>query len=258
VAVIVQAPPASAVLMVAPAAWSETNGEGYGCAPPAPISTCAPSLDPAVDAGPDALSLVASAAANRFVAGTRLNIVPVDLTAISLRSPAPAGCRPIRAAYDSLSSSVSCQVDADCRGVAAMPAPKETVTCTAYVNTGAAPMLADLVAQWDVSCLEIGGLCSMIQPAVCRGGSCAAACPGVQVRQCPDACPSYPPGIGVPGASCSPSSYNCLNSSGNICSCVDKAIVCNAPVPIGGGCSLGCFIPAPTDTAATVDGGNPD
>jgi hypothetical protein len=260
VAAIVQAPPASAVLMVAPAAWSETNGEGLGCSPPAPVSTCAPSLDPAVDPGADALSLVSSAAANQFVAGTRLDIAPVDLAAINLRAPAPAGCRPIRAAYDALLSSVTCQIDADCRGVAAMPAPDETVTCTAYVNTGAAPMLAELVAQWDAACLEIGGSCSMIQPAVCRGGSCAAACPGIQVWQCPAACPSYPPGTNVPGASCPPSSYHCSNSSGNICSCVDNLIVCNAPVPISG-CSLGCFVPAPltdagSDTAPNVDGGS--
>ena len=264
VAAIVQAPPAPAVLMVAPAAWFESNGEGLGCAPPAPASTCAPSVDPAVDPGADALSLISSAAANRFVAGAKLDIAPVDLAAINLRSPAADGCRSIRAAYDALVSSASCQIDADCRGVAAMPAPKETVTCTAYVNTGAAPMVADLVAQWDASCLEIGGVCSMVQPAVCRSGSCSAACPGVQVWQCPVACPSYPPGIGVPGASCSPSSYSCSNSSGDICGCVDQTIVCHAPVPIGAGCPLGCFVPAPvatsadagSDTAAGSDGGS--
>ena len=256
VAAIVEAPPAAPVLMVAPGRWDESDeGDFIACSrPPSPVSECRPRLDPKRDAGPDALTLKDVDGERRFVAGEKVLIVPVDLAEIAARTPDPNGCRAIRSAYRSALSSPSCGVDADCVGRAGLQIPGEPSACAIYVASTTSGEIDDLGGRWDRTCVTGYASCgSYPQPAVCRDGNCAAACPDVALPSCPSYCSGDRATV---GNRC-PYAFQCQRGDGKLCACVDDVITCDYPSPPGPDCPLSCvdYPGGGTLKRSTVDGG---
>lgn len=270
VAAIFEVPGLDPVLMVTRERWTGFSESG-GCSssPPAPL--CQPTLNPASDPGPDALSIREVNGARRFVAGASVQIAPVDPAAIAARVPAAGGCRGLRDSYHDLLAKAACTTNADCTGQQGLHLPGDPGACGIHVGTGQAADLADLDRRWRESCLTEYPSCDRYpQPAVCRNGTCAAACPGVEVPPCPAPCGDRSVGGGRP--SCLGIPIQCKQSDGRICSCEDGADTCHAAEPAAPGCMLSCvdypgggFLGAPptdggvaTDGAANADGATGD
>jgi hypothetical protein len=215
-------------------------------------------LDPKRDPGPDAVTLREVGGERRFVAGAKLQIVPIDLAAVAARTPDPDGCRSLREQYRSLVTPSTCVSNADCVGRAGLMIPSEPSVCGIYVTQTVSSSVDELEDQWMSSCLIEYPTCdSYPQPAVCRNGTCAPACPGVDVPRCPGPCATPER---VPAASACDRGYTCVAPSGKHCSCVDGGDSCVDPPPAGPGCALSCVdypgggtLPAPS---APPDGGS--
>ena len=242
VAAILEAPSAAPVLMVAPGLWSESESGGFfQCSsPPAPVSLCQPTLDPRRDPGPDAVTLKDVGGERRFVAGAKVEIFPIDLAAVAARTPDPAGCRSLREQYRSLVTSSTCTSNADCVGRAGLMIPSEPSVCGIYVPQAMSSSVDELEDQWMSSCLIEHPRCDGYpQPAVCRNGTCAPACPDVIVPSCPGRCATSER---IPTSGACYGAYACVAPDGKHCSCVDGGDACVDPPPAGPGCPLSCLV----------------
>lgn len=250
-AAILESPPAAPVLMVAPAHWVEYDGGGFfSCQnPPSPVSRCAASLDPSKDPGPDALTLKEVDGALAFRAGSKIELGPVDPSAIAARAASPTGCRSLRADYRALIAPSTCVTNADCVGLQGIDIPGDPLACQIETNAGSAASLAKVESDWRAACVTGPQYCSTAHPAVCVAGTCAAACADVELPSCPPACLAWE---GEVGNSCNPGG-NCFSIDGEICGCVDGGISCAAPYWPSADCPLFCLSGA--GGGSLVDGG---
>lgn len=252
VAAILESPPAAPVLMVAPASWGEPDGGGFfSCQnPPPPVSLCRPSLNPDGNPGPDAVSLKEVNGTLTFVAGTSVRLGPVDPAAIAARAPSPSGCRTIADAYRALvASPATCSSSADCLGWTDLPIPGASPTCGVYVASSAAATLYGWFSKWQASCQTEWPSCSLTtQPAVCRNGVCAPACPGVRLPYCSYRCPTSI----FAGGACEVGELGCQNSDTTACTCVNGSWSCGPATPVSADCPLSCAFGA---GGTLIDGG---
>jgi hypothetical protein len=266
VAAILESPPAAPVLMVAPVSWGESDGGGFfSCQnPPPPVSLCRPSLNPDGNPGPDAVTLKEVNGTLTFVAGTSVRLGPVDPAMIAARVPSPRGCRTISDAYHALvaSSPATCSANADCLGSSDLPIPGAVPTCGFYVASSSAATLSGWFSEWQASCQTEGSSCASTQPAVCRNGVCAPACPGVTVPPCFYSCP-----LSIfQGAACEVGELSCQNSETTACTCVKGSWSCGPATPVSADCPLSCSLGGGGGTLldggviypAVRDGGNGD
>jgi hypothetical protein len=237
-AAILEAAPAAPVVMVA---------AQYQFAAP---THCSGTVDPA-DPGPDAVTLKEVNGTLTFVAGANVRLGPVDLTAIAARSTPADSCRAAFDAYHALiAAPQTCGADADCVGSAGLPIPGDPSICEVDLNAASAATLATLGASWAAGCQDDHLSCSPPQPAVCRNGACAPACPGVTVPPCPPIC-TFPV---APGDSCRDGEWGlCLRGDGTSCSCKNRQVVCAALAAAAPGCPLSCVDAA--GGGSLVDGG---
>jgi hypothetical protein len=238
--------------MVAPANWSEQNGGAFlACEnPPPPVSLCKPSLNPEGDPGPDAVTLKEVNGTLAFVAGSKIRLGPVDPAAIAARAPSPSGCRTIADPYRALvASPAPCSTNADCVGSLGLPIPGDPSTCGVYVASSSWPMLSGWSNAWQVSCQTEWPRCSSsTQPAVCRNGVCAPACPGVAVPYCSYTCPASI----FAGGACEVGELGCQSSDTTACTCVKGSWSCGPVTPVSADCPLACVFGA---GGTLVDGG---
>jgi hypothetical protein len=250
-AAILESPSAAPVLMLAPAHWAESDGGGFfSCQnPPSPVSRCAASLDPDRDPGPDAVTLKQVDGALAFVAGSKIELGPVDLVAIAARAGSPTGCRALRASYRALTASSPCTTNADCVGLPAVDIPGDPASCEVETNAGSAALLTRIESEWRASCVVGPRYCSIPHPAVCVAGTCAAACADVDLPVCAPSC--NPENTHV-GYRCEPGG-TCLSSDGQSCGCVDGGISCVAQYRPSADCPLFCL--SGPGGGSLVDGG---
>lgn len=241
VGAILEAPSAAPVLMVAMRQWreSDTDNGMFSCSssPPA-TSRCQPALDPTADPGPDAVTLKTIDGALQFVAGAKIRLAPIDLSALAAR-PSPAGsCRELRQQYESLLQPPPCTSDSDCVAVQSLAVPGAPASCGLDVSVAGAQALARLGDAWSSACVagQWTG-CTVPQPAVCRAGVCAPVCPGEQVPTCPIACYGDD---GASGAACSDANPACVRTDGLVCKCAGGHTACGPSVPVSATCPLTC------------------
>jgi hypothetical protein len=243
VAAILDSPPAAPVLMVAPPLWRESeDGGGCGGGGAPPVFRCAPMMDPTKSAGPDAVTLQEVDGTLAFVAGSRVRLAPVDLTALMARTSPPGSCRALRDQYEAMLQPQSCSSDGDCVAVQNLPIPGAPTPCGIDTTLSGAQALASLGTRWDDSCVNTDTVgCSVPQPAVCRAGSCAAACPGETVPTCVGPCYGD---YAVEGTPCN-GAYGtpCTRAGGYVCDCVNDKVACHAPQPVSATCPLTCLDP---------------
>lgn len=241
VGAILEAPSAAPVLMVAVAQWRESDTDPglFSCSssPPA-TSRCQPSLDPGADPGPDAVTLKSAGGALQFVAGAKIRLAPIDPTAVAARATPAGSCRELRQQVQSLLQPPPCASDADCVAVQSLAIPGVPASCGVDVTLAGARSLARLDEQWSKGCVQgqFTG-CTVPQPAVCRAGVCAAACPGEQIPSCPTTCV---PGEDVIGSICNQADPLCVRADGLVCECPQGHTVCRAPTPVSATCPLIC------------------
>jgi hypothetical protein len=251
-AAILESPPAAPVLMVAQAHWEEESDGGgfFSCqSPPSPVSRCAASLNPERDPGSDAVTLKQVHGALAFVAGSKVELGPVDPAAISARATSPTACRELRASYRALIAPSPCATNADCVGLQGVDIPGDPVTCLVATNPASAATLARVETDWSAACVVGPQSCPLAHPAACVAGACAAVCPDVNLPVCQPAC--LPQNSRV-GERCEPGGA-CLNSDRNLCYCVDGGISCVAQVRPSADCPLDC-LPGPGG-GSLIDGG---
>jgi hypothetical protein len=251
VAAILESPPAAPVLMVAPASWFEQDGSAFlACQnPPPPVSLCRSTLNPDHDPGPDALTLKEVNGTLTFVAGSKIRLGPVDPAAIAARPPSPTGCRTIVDAYHALiASPAACGTNADCVASIGLPIPGDPSVCGVDVAASSWATLSRWLNEWPSSCATAYPSCtSSLQPAVCRNGVCAPACPGVSLPYCPYTCPASI----FAGATCEQGELACQNSPTTGCSCPKGVWTCGPTPPVSAECPLTCALGG----GALVDGG---
>ena len=175
--------------------------------------------------------------------------------------PVPAkSCRALRDQYVSLLQPESCAADSDCVAVTNLMLPGVTAPCGIDVNLTGGRALSALASSWTATCAPSSDTqyCGAPQPAVCRNGLCAEACPGEQIPICPRYCIQ---GQGVPGSACD---ADCLRSDGLVCGCTDDKVTCGLPPPTSATCPVTCTDYSGGGTYAggmithpTLDGGVP-
>jgi hypothetical protein len=276
VAAILQAEGADPVVMVAHSSWFESQGGGFiSCScdsPQSHESQCAPTLDPAADPGPDAISLGIVAGQLRFHTASQdrsmgaparffdagapppssapqVAIAAIDLVALAARSVPPDSCRSTRDDYQQLAAATSCQTHADCRSLAALVPPGEALMCNLFVNAGAADMLSSLAGHWQATC-NGGQYCgNATGPAGCVAGTCAEVCVGRYLPPCPPDCRGFDV---VEGHSCAINIW-CVADDGRRCVCNGGVVTCAADAPPTPDCPFTC-IPSTVDAGATPGG----
>jgi hypothetical protein len=240
VAAIMEAPGATPVLMIAPLRGRvnrpSSSGPGCGGDDP-PLKRCAPMLNPAIDAGPGALTLSDKGGQRRFVAGERIKMVPIDPAAIAARAPAPEGCRALREEYRALMASTACVSDTDCNVRSRQATLDDSSPCGFYVNASAAQQVDDIATAWRAECLVFGYRSCVPQPPACNNGVCGETCPGVVVPPCEYACPTDR----APAEYCY-SGFKC-DSGGSLCTCTNQTLSCVLRQPAAPGCRLSCTPP---------------
>jgi hypothetical protein len=241
VGAVLQAPSAAPVLMVAPASWREYESGGGACSSStAPVSRCKPQLDPAADAGPDAVTLKDVNGQLQFVAGSKVRITPIDPQVVAARTAAANSCRALRDQYESLVHQQACSSDSDCVALASFPIAPAPGGCGLDVTLPGARAVEGLWQQWQASCIDlpVSG-CTTPQPAVCRAGSCAPVCPGETIPGCPALCYGT---AGTDGAACTGTyGWPCARPGGLTCDCVNGKITCRVPQPVSATCPLTCL-----------------
>jgi hypothetical protein len=272
VAAILDSPPAAPVLLVAQQYWLERDGGAFlSCEnPPSPVFNCKAMMDPTRSAGPDAVTLQEVAGTLTFVAGNQLRLAPIDLTALMARVSPPVNCRELRDEYETMLQPQSCSSDGDCVAVQILPIPGAPAPCGVDTTLPGAEALQRFWSQWDADCVSSNtGGCSLPQPAVCRAGTCAPACPGETVPACPGICYT---GLGAPGTDCDPTwTTSCATPGGEVCNCMNGKIACAALPPVSATCPLFCLyspgggtyvhglvVHPPLDGGAPADAGRPD
>ncbi len=238
VGAILDAPPAAPVLMVSPAEWDERQWDSLSCGSASPASRCQPSLDLPLHPEPDAVALKEVGGALQFVAGAKVRLAPVDLAAIAGRASAPGNCRALREQYASLLEVQPCAADADCVAVPNLPIPGVAAGCGVDVTWAGARAVAALGAAWDEACAAVPvSDCDIPQPAVCRAGLCAPACPGEQVPVCLQECDDV---NARAGGSCPENGISCRRADGMVCACTDFTVACRPAQPVSATCPLFC------------------
>ncbi|HXU63881.1 MAG TPA: hypothetical protein VN962_19420, partial [Polyangia bacterium] len=277
VGAILEAPAAGPVLMVAVGQWRESDHDNgfFSCSSPPPAtSRCQPSLDPAADPGPDAVTLKSVGGVLQFVAGAKVRLAPVDLAALAARTSPPGGCRELRQQYEMLLQPAACTSDADCVAVQSLAIPGAPPSCGVDVTVAGAQTVARLDQAWSSGCVRgPWSGCTVPQPAVCRAGACGPACPGEQVPSCPLGCSG---GDDVIGGPCNPTDPPCVRTDGLVCRCAGGHVTCSPAAPTSATCPLICqdwpgggsyvngqILHPPLDggipgDAAAGDGGAPD
>lgn len=243
VGAVLQADAAPPVLMVGPAHWTESDGGAFfSCQnPPSPVSLCSPTMDPAHDAGPDAVTLKMVGGSLTFVAGARVALAPIDLGALAARVAPPQSCGALKQQYESLLQPQPCAVDTDCVGISDLPIPGPSARCGIATNLQGASAIDGLGTQWDATCTASSSesCATAPQPAVCRAGTCAVLCPGESIPTCPGPCGANE---GWPGAACSDagSGTPCTRSDGLVCNCVNGRIGCGPAQAVSATCPMPC------------------
>jgi hypothetical protein len=293
VAAILEAPGASPVVMTTMTSWSVSSNDGFiSCGSSEPVSACRANLNPRVDPGPDAVSLVASGGALAFVvsgppprapdAGTmtdtgfrpdaglgnivpatakrqpddapvRIRLAPVDLAAVAARASTPDACRTTRDTYHASLAQTSCASDADCQALVGPPIPGDPAACAAYVNRSvSADAVSGWTGAWADHCLTIGYGCELPRPAACTSGTCTEICPGVELPSCPPTCRSYD---STTDRVCLVDD-SCLDDAGETCTCPNGKLQCTF-TPAAPGCPLSCYSPTWTSfPPAPSEGGS--
>ena len=250
-AAILESPPAAPVLILAQSHWEESDGGGFfSCQnPPSPVSRCAASLDPERDPGSDAVTLKRVGGALAFVAGAKIELGPVDPAAIAARAASPTDCRALRASYRALIAPSPCATNTDCVGLQGVDIPGDPATCQVETNPGSAAMLAQVERAWSAACVVGPQYCATAHPAVCVGGTCAAACADVNLPVCAPACLPQESQVGY---RCEPGG-SCLSTDGRLCYCADGGITCITQEWPSADCPLSCL--SGPGGGSLVDGG---
>jgi len=256
-AAILETAGATPVLTVAPQNWN-ADSDSYICTPgPSTKSRCAPKLDPRVDGGDDALSLVSHDGVLAFevahaggAVDRSIRIAPVDPAAIAARAATPDGCRQARDAYRALEQSTACTSDSDCQALPGVPIQGEAGACTLFVNQAVTPAaVAAVKAQWAAGlCATAGASCRAPLGVVCRAGTCAELCAGVPLPDCDTSCDAYaadPNGICATyffqcsgsGEQCHPV---CTDADLQRCVCRNDKVVCEPRALVDPTCPLPC------------------
>lgn len=251
IAAVLESDGATPVIMLAPPSWEVSGDSGLtSCdsAPP-PQSRCRSTLDPAIDPGIDAVSLVAANGQVQFAvsnqtADAKLRIAPIDLAAVAARPSAPGGCRLRRDAYHADLAGTACVTDSDCAVVAALGLPGEappTSSCGVYLNQAAA---ADVrtVSQGFADLCQGGPLpCATPDPPGCVEGQCAAICVGASLPYCPPNCTQYPGVDFAEGDACN-TNIVCFAADGRRCHCATDTltVTCAADLPLSPSCPYSC------------------
>jgi hypothetical protein len=236
-----------AVLVSAPRAWMEyESGSFFSCGtPPAPTSTCAPTMSTTTYAGPDALSLRVENGKLAFKAGSKLKMVAIDLAAVMARPGDAGACRNQQSRLHALLDQAgACRSDGDCQVIGANVGIPSDPICNVYVNqTLTFDQLRALRDAWSASCVTTSGLACAngpVQSPVCRAGRCAEACPGEEVPACVQLCSTYKM---IPDMPCAGHELvTCYAPDGQQCQCGDAAsrLSCGAPTPLSPTCPLAC------------------
>jgi hypothetical protein len=284
VAAILETPGASPVVMVTSTSWWQSADDGFiSCGSSTdPTSSCRANLNPHVDPGPDAVSLVSSGGTPAFAvyapraaapidgglghigqvttdggtppdppAAPRIWIAPIDLAALAARAPTDGACRATRDTYRAALSQSSCGTDADCQALVGPPIPGDPASCAAYVNRAvSADTISRLAQSWVDDCLTLGYGCAAPRPAACTNGTCTEVCPGVALPSCPPTCRSYD---STTDRVCITNGV-CLDDSGESCTCATGTVQCSF-APAAPGCPLSCYSPAWSGFQSTPDAG---
>jgi len=276
VTAIVSAAGGPSVLVSAPRLWWEYEESSglFSCSqPPAPASTCEPTMDINRRTGPDALSLHVENGALAFEANENLRMIEVSLADILAKPGDGTGCRSQRDKLNALlDEGRTCSVDSDCYvAQAGITIPGESL-CNVYVNRSLTPAtLAQYRASWDSLCRvtsdasPCGG--GLVQPPVCRAGKCEEMCPGENLPGCYPTCSSW--GLASPPDCAGWEGLHCDTNDGQRCVCKGTfpRLFCEPHEPISATCPLMCTADYATkstdigrDDAATppADGGRAD
>jgi hypothetical protein len=265
VAAVLESDGATPVLMLAPPSWIVSGRDGLascGVTTP-PLSRCRSTLDPSVDPGIDAVSLIARNGQTQFAvssqaADAKVRIAPIDLTAVAARPSAPGGCRPLRDAYHADLASTACTTDSDCDVVPALDLPGEappTSGCGVYLNRAAAADARAVSDSFAARCQGGPQSCTPDPPG-CVNGQCAAICVGETLPYCPPNCTHYPGVAFGEGDACN-TNIVCYAADGRRCHCAADTltVACAADLPISPSCPYSC---RPSASLYSDDAGSPN
>ncbi|MFL5306919.1 MAG: hypothetical protein ACJ8F1_17010 [Polyangia bacterium] len=251
IAAVLESDGATPVLMVAPPGWIVSGNDGLsscGATTPPP-SRCQATLDPAVDPGVDAVSLVlrkngqTQFAVSSQAADAKVRIAPIDLSAVAARPSASGGCRSLRDAYHAELANSACVTNSDCDVVPLLELPGETRPvsgCGSYLNrTAAAKVRA--VSRSFALCQGGPLTCETPDPPGCVGGQCTAICAGETLPYCPPNCTHFPGVSFGEGETCN-TNIVCFAADGRRCHCAVNTltVACAGDLPISPSCPYSC------------------
>jgi len=266
IAAVLESDGATPVIMLASPYWLVSANEGLtscGVSAP-PRSRCQATLDPAVDPGIDAVSLVVRNGQTQFAvsspaADAKVRLAPIDLAAVAARPSAPGGCRPLRDAYHADLAGTACVTDSDCDVVPVLNLPGEAPPvsgCATYLNRTAAASVRALSQSFAAQCQGGPLTCDRPDPPGCVNGRCTAICVGETLPDCPPNCTHFPGVAFDEGDACN-TNIVCFAADGRRCHCaVDTlTVACVADPPLSPSCPYSC---RPSASLYSDDAGSPN
>lgn len=262
VAAVLESDGTTPVLMLAHQQWeASASGAFISCdSTNPPPSRCNPTLDPSVDPGFEAISLVVANGQEQFAVSdhaidAKVRIASIDLAAVAARPPAPAGCRELRDGYHADLARTACTTHSDCEVVPALDLPGETPpnSCGAYLNRTAADDLRSTSQTFARMCQGAPMPCEAPAPPGCVNGHCAAVCVHDTLPYCPGYCTHYPDFDTTEGHACN-TNVVCFAADDRRCHCAAETltVTCAADVSFSTSCPYSCQ-PGP----GYGDGGQP-
>ena len=266
IAAVLESDGATPVIMLASPGWLVSGNEGLsGCGGSAPPpGRCQATLDPAVDPGIDAVSLVVRNGQTQFAvssqaADAKVRLAPIDLAEVAARPSAPGGCRPLHEAYHADLVGTACITDIDCDVVPVLDLPGEAPPaggCATYLNRTAAATVRAVSQSFAALCQGGPLACDTPDPPGCVNGQCTAVCVGRTLPYCPPNCTHFPGVAFDEGDACN-TNIVCFAADGRRCHCaVDTlTVACEADPPISPTCPYSC---RPSASLYSDDAGSPN
>jgi hypothetical protein len=250
VAAILESSHASPVIMLARHDWeAEGSGAFITCEAPPPLTRCQPTLDPSVDPGFEAVSLVMRNGQAQFTVSdhapdAKVRIAPIGLAGVAGRPAAPGGCRELRDAYHTQLAATVCATNSDCDVAPALAVPGETPAtsaCGSYLNRAAATDVRTLEERFTNMCQGEALSCDAPDPPGCVNGQCVAVCVGANLPYCPLSCAHYP-NVDFREAQACNTNVVCFADDGRRCHCAADtlSVVCAPDPPTSSSCPYAC------------------